>query len=357
MRLAGAALLVSSLLACGGRSGGRSDAGCAAATPVACEYEVGSSAEPRTQTLSVTDATTGRVLPVLARLPASGTGPFPVVVWSHGGGLADHGQTFSPEWGRTLAQHGFVALSIGHVSLTVEAGTAVCTRGGVPSAECLPPVDDDEGLLTLVKALDVHAVLEALPAVKAELATKATLDLARVGVIGWSAGARGPLTAMGTTFLPTVSAPVFSLPHLTPKAAVALSPMGPGWAGYFDGAGGHSWEGTRGPTLVVTGDNDVKPQKPGLTGATRRVVFERQPADGKRWLLYSNLAVGVGGHPTYNLEDLESDDARLSRLSKAIRSTVLAFFDAELRDDVAARAWLESDAAKTLAGDADWAHR
>lgn len=344
------------LLGCG-KMPGKSDAGCAPGALAGCDYGVDGDAEPRTQQLSVTDATTGRALPVLARLPPTGAGPFPVVVWSHGGGLADNGQNFSPEWGRTLAQHGFVALSIGHPSLTVDAGAAVCARGGVPTAECVPPTDDDDGLLTLVKTLDVNAVLEALPALRSELAAKARLDLAHVGVMGWSAGARGPLAAQGTSIFPTPGAPTFSLPHATPKAVVALSPMGPGWAGYYDEASRNSWSSTRGPVLVVTGNNDTKPQKPGLTGATRRVVYERQAADGQRWLLYSNLAEGVGGHPSYNLEDLGSSDARLNRLSRAIRSVVLAFLDAELRDDAAAQAWLASDAAKTLAGDADWEHK
>lgn len=351
-------LCVATVLGCGGKSGGgKSDAGCAPGALDGCEWEVGSSADPRTQQLTVTDGTTGRVLPVLARLPATGDGPFPVVVWSHGGGVADNGQNYSPEWGRTLAQHGFVALSIGHVSLTPDAGAAVCARASVPTAECLPPVDDDDGLLTLVKTLDVNAVLGALPALKTELAGKASLDLEHVGVMGWSAGARGPLAAQGARFLPTPGSPVFTLTHATPKAVVALSPMGPGWAGYFDGASGDSWSQTRGPVLVVTGNNDTKPQKPGLTGATRRVVYEKQPADGQRWLLYSNLAEGVGGHPSYNLEDLGSSDARLSRLSRAIRSVVLAYLDAQLRGDAEASAYLASDDVKTLAGDVDWQHK
>ena len=45
------------------------------------------------------------------------------------------------------------------------------------------------------------------------------------------------------------------------------------------------------------------------------------------------------------------------RLSSAIASTARAFLDAALNDDAAARAWLASDNAATLAGDVDWVRR
>lgn len=107
----------------------------------------------------------------------------------------------------------------------------------------------------------------------------------------------------------------------------------------------------------MTGDNDVKPSKPDLTGADRRIAYERQPADGSRYLLYSKLPPGVGGHPTYDLEDLASADPRVVRLSRAIQSTARAFLDATLNGDAAAKAWLESDHAAVLAGDAEVQHK
>ncbi|MDP1824406.1 MAG: hypothetical protein Q8L48_14225 [Archangium sp.] len=341
------------LAGCGGRNENpRADAGCAAGSLDACEYPV-RGGELTKQTVMVTDAVTGRVLPVLARKPV-GAGPAPVVVWSHGGGLNDEGQLLSPEWGDTLVTHGFVVLSIGHVEVNTATAQALCVEGMVPAAECVPPADEDSGLIALVKARDVIAVLEALPTLQL---TGAELDLARVAVMGWSAGARGPLVTHGTRFLPTASAPIYSAPHPRPVAVVALSPMGPGYGGFYDGPSGSSWDQVRGPVFVGTGDNDTKPTKPDLTGATRRISWERQPADGKRWLLYSKLPDGTGGHGTYNLSDLRSSDARVARFSRALRSGVLAFLDAELRGDAAARAWLESGNARTLAGDADWEHK
>lgn len=340
-------------LGCGGRNMQmRSDAGCSASSLDACEYRVGSAAVT-TQTVMVTEPSSGRVLPVLVRKPA-GAGPFPVVLWSHGGGFNDMGQLLSSEWGETFARHGFVAMSIGHVTVNQAAGLALCAEGKVPMAECAPSADEDSnGFLALVKSRDVIAVLDALPTMQVGV----TLDLARVAVTGWSAGARAPQVVQGARFIPSASAVPYSAPHARVKAIIGLSPISPGYGGFFDGANGNSWDQLRGPVLMVTGNNDVKAAKPDLKGVDRRIAWDRQQADGRRWLLFSKLPEGVGEHGTYNLTDLGSTDPRLSRLSRAIRSVALAFLDAELNGDADARAWLDSTDARTLAGDASWEHK
>ncbi len=353
MRIASIGVLLM-LCACGGRNMQmKSDAGCSPSSLEACEYPVGGSGMVTTQTVMVTEPISGRVLPVLVRKPP-GAGPFAVVIWSHGGGFNDSGQLLSNEWGEPLSRHGFVVLSIGHVTLTPAQGTAFCTAGSVPTAECVA-TDDEEanGFIALVKSRDVIAVLDALPTLQVGV----PLDLNRVAVAGWSAGARAPQVMQGAKFIPSASAPVYTAPHARVKAIVGLSPISPGYGGFYEGANGNSWDMIRGPVLMATGNNDLKASKPDLTGALRRIAWDRQMADGRRWLLYSNLPPGVGEHGTYNLGDLGSSDPRLSRLSRALRSVVLAFLDAELNGDVAARAWLDSGDARTLAGDASWEHK
>lgn len=338
--------------------GSASDGGCSEANLTACNYPVGTATFTERQS-SITDPLTGRVLPLLARVPA-GSGPFPVVVYSHGGGFLDLGHLQGTEWAEPLAHHGFLTVNVGHVSLDADAGVALCTTAQVPMNECVPTADEDgNGMIALVKSRDVVAVLDALPALKQALEMNGgpQVDLGHVAVMGWSAGSRAPLIMQGATFFPSASAPVYASPHTLPVAAVALSPTGPGYSGFFDELSGSSWDQVRGPVLVATGDNDVKPTKPDLTGPVRRIAYERQPADGKRWLLYSKLAQGVGGHPTYNLEDLASTDVRLQRISYALRSAVLAYFDAQLKGDAAAAAYLASGDVLTLAGDAEWQHK
>jgi dienelactone hydrolase len=368
-----AALLLTFTVACGGGGdgGGGGGAGgeaggtggtsaCGEADLGACEYESQGLSVTVREGFSVTDAITGRELPLLARIP-EGSGPFPVVVWSHGGGFNQGGQRFSPEWGDALASHGYVVIHIAHIPVTPESGAAFCELGAIPPGECsaAETEEDTTGLLALVKTRDTIAVLDALPDLSAASVDMGgpAIDLERVAIAGWSAGARAPIVTHGAVFLPSPSAPALSMTHPLPKAAIALSPMGPGYAGFFDEPSSNTWEAMRGPVLVATGNNDIKPDKPDVSGEDRRLAFERQPADGSRWLLFSTLEPQVGGHSTYNLEDLESSDERLARLSLSLRSSALAFLDANLKGDEAAQAWLASQNAQTLAGAAEWAHR
>ena len=341
-------------------SGGSAGTSACSSTNVdACEYPSRGLSFTVRQGLSVTDALTGRELLLLARVP-DGPGPFPVVVWSHGGGFNAAGHQNSVEWGEALAHHGYAVIHIAHIPLTAESAQAFCDLGKVPPAECGTSGGDEDatGLVALVKTRDVITVLDALPSLS-DASVKAggpAIDLTRVVVAGWSAGSRAPVVTHGAVFLPSPSAPAMTMTHSLPVAAVALSPMGPGYAGFFDDGTSNTWQNMRGPVLMLTGDNDIKPSKPELTGADRRIAFEKQPADGSRWLLYSHLPPGVGSHPTFNLEDQSSSDERLSRLSRALRSSVYAFLDARVSGDAAAQAWLDGDDAKILAGDADWVH-
>ncbi len=339
----------------GGGTGG--NGACSEATLEGCEYgSLGLSFTVR-QGITVTEPETGRELAILARIP-DGPGPFPAVVWSHGGGFNATGEQSSDSWSEEMASQGYVVIHLAHAPIDAQSGLAACAVAAVPMAECVPGEEDANGLVALVKTLDVTAVLDALPMLSAGSVQMGgpAIDLDRVAVAGWSAGARAPLITMGAVFLPSASAPPFSLPHPLPVAALGLSPIGPGYGGFFDDGTDSTWDDVRGPFFVGTGDNDLKTTKPDLTGANRRIAFDKQPADGTRWMLYSHLPGGVGAHGTYNLEMLGDPDERIDRLSRALRSGALAFLDANVKGDAAAQAWLDSDNAKVLAGDAEWVH-
>lgn len=333
---------------------------CTEADLARCDYPERALSVSERVGVEVRDAKTGRTLPLVARIP-EGAGPFPVFVWSHGGGFNQAGNRTSDTWGTAIASQGFVVLHASHVPLTAEAGRAICALAAIPAGECKVDASDEDGpIVAVVKALDLIAVLDGLEEIsKASVARGGpALDRARVAVGGWSAGSRGPTVLLGAKLRTTASAPLFARPDTRVVAAFGLSTAGPGFGGYFDDGGGvTSWSAMRGPFLLMTGANDVKPLKPGLTGEVRRFPFSAQPGDGSRHMLYSNLPAGVGGHETYNLDDRSSDDERLVRLSRALRSTALAFLDAYVRGDEAAKAWLATGNGKVLAGDADWATR
>lgn len=333
--------------------------GCAEDALTACEYPSRGVEFDEREGIATTEPETGRSLPLVARVPRL-PGPLPVVVWSHGGGFTQGGQLGSDAWGETFARHGYVVIHVGHAPLGAEGARTLCTLASVPENECAPSEDDDaNGLVAIGRSYDLKAVLNDLPRLSQVSVNNGgpALDLTRVAVVGWSGGARGPMTLMGAKVKPTASAPLFTNPHALPKAAIFLSPAGPGFGGWYEEAGDNSFDELRGPTLSATGTHDVKPNKPQLTGEIRRRHFDLVPGDGQRWLLYSNLPVGVGGHSTYHLEDLDSADTRLARFSDALMSTALAFLDASLSDDADAAAWLASDNARVLAGDAVYRHR
>lgn len=364
------------LLACGGgdASGPGAAGGADASSPAAadgsvpacttsdlsrCDYPERKVTSTEREGFDVKETITGRSLPMLARIP-EGAGPFPVVIWSHGGGFNDGGHRLGREWGTAMAGQGYVVLHLAHATLTADAGKALCNFASIPAAECtLDAGDEDSPIIGIVKALDLIAVLDRLEALSKESVARGgpALDVAHVATAGWSGGSRGPTVLHGVKLKTTPSAPLFSRPDDRVVASVGLSTAGPGFGGYFDAGGETSWTTMRGPFLIGTGQNDVKPNKPELTGPIRRFPFTAQPADGTRRLLYSNLPVGVGGHGTYNLEDSGSSDERLSRFSRALRSSVLAFLDAHVKGDATAKAWLATDNARVLAGDADWERR
>ncbi len=331
---------------------------CGPSNLVACQYPSRGATVIKREGIATTEPETGRSLPLVARIPAL-AGPLPVVIWSHGGGFPGGGEQESVQWGETFAAHGYVVIHVGHSPLGTEAQT-LCELASVPTAECVPSDDEDSnGLVAIGKAYDIKAVLDDLPRLSQISVDNGgpSLDLDRVAVAGWSGGSRGPMVLMGAEVRPTAGAPLFTNPDARPKAAIFMSPAGAGFGGWFDTGTATSWDAMRGPTFGATGTNDVKPDKLDLNGPVRREYFVAQPADDERWLLYSNLEVGVGGHGTYNLGDLDASDARLKRLSQAIASTARAFLDATLKDDAAARAWLESNKARVLAGNAEWLHR
>ncbi|MFO0546943.1 MAG: hypothetical protein U0271_01080 [Polyangiaceae bacterium] len=343
-----------------GASGGAGAGGAAASCEGTCEYPFQDLPVTVREGFTATDPVTGRVLPLLARFPTGATGSLPLVIWSHGGGFDANGHHVSEDWGNTFAGQGYAVIHIAHIPLTTDSGSVLCDLGGIAPADCSPAnFDEESGFLALAKTRDVIAVLDALPDLSdaSVAAGGPSIDLDHVVIAGWSAGSRAPQVVLGAKFAPLDGYPPIGLPDPRPVASIGFSPAGPEFGGFFEDASGNSWQDMRGPILYGTGTMDVKPDKPELTGAIRRVAFDDQPTDGERWLLYSNLPVGVGGHSTFNLADLGSSDERLASFSLALRSAALAFLDAEVKGDATAEAWLASNNARVLAGDASWEHK
>lgn len=344
---------------CGEVEGGATD-GCSASTIDGCEYAGRNLTVTERVGVTSSNSTTGRSLPLRIEIP-EGAGPFPVVIWSHGGGFNDTGHLLGKEWGDALSSHGFVVVHPGHVTPTKNELAALCTWAGIPVAECNgDDQSEDFPFLAAVRSHDIITVMDDLSRLSGLSVGQGgpALDLTRVVIGGWSGGSRSSMVLMGAKIDITTTVSRFSRPDARPVASIVLSATGPGFGGFFDTGSETSWDAMRGPVFMATGDNDVKPTNPELTGPVRRVPFSAQPGDGgARHLLYSKLAVGIGGHSSFNLEDLDSSDERLTRLSRSLRSSVFAFLDAEVRGDAAAAKWIGSTNAAVLAGEVEWLTR
>lgn len=324
----------------------------------ACVYQPADHPVDSVEGYTVEQARFRRRFPILVRYPTGVTEPLPIVLASHGGSYNEGGHRLLGPWGQTLSRAGFAVIHMAHLQPDAEGDRILCQELGVPRADC----DADLRSTVATKAIDAIAVMDDLEAISAwlEAMTGARLDPTRIATVGWSGGSQTGLTLGGAVRELTLSGSVlFERRDARILGALALSVQGPGFSGFFETPTETSMDGVTIPVLIGTGLNDDKPDDdPDLQPAIRRRTFENLPgADGAQRLLFSNLPVGVGGHSSYELRDRGSDDERVARLTEALMSAGRAFMDATLRGDEDATAWLESDAARVLAGDADWEAR
>ncbi len=310
---------------------------------------------------TVTSPAGDRELPILVRFPADPTGPVPVVVWSHGGSWGESKQTTHEAWSRVFARAGYAVVHWSMVRPTVEQLGQICQFVGVeergacndlsvtgdadPDAES---VDNPFQATSITRAVDVKAVLAALPRIKERFAQNdVELDIEAPALAGWSAGSQSTLQLAGATRLIADDLEPFSSPSDQPSAFVALSPQGPGHSKFFEGEGRSSWDEVRGPVIVLTGVGDEKLGND-LDGPTRLRAYELMPAGDKRLFYSTDEGSGIK-HGTFNLDGLDSEDPRVASLSRALTSSVLAFVDCHTRSVQAGCDWLDTDAALELA--------
>ena len=325
-------------------------------------------------------------LPVFVSFP-KGDGPFPVIVFSHGaGGSGDVGFPIVRHW----TSHGYVVLCPTHddsIRLrrrrgeTVEGGAAALIRRAITREEDW-----------INRPRDVSFLLDSLDEIEKQAPTlQGRLDRQRVGVGGHSLGAYTAQVAGGATVkLGGQDAPQ-SFADQRIQAVLQLSGQGSQQNGLHKG----SWNEIRIPMMCVTGSLDRGAQ--GQDPLWRREPFEYAAPGGKYFLfvegahhgsftgkraegavdarverlrnpspeLRRRLEQRLGRQLTDN--DLERLRERLTQRSGAapgasgpvgnqseifdwVKQATTAFWDAWLKGDADARAWLDSDALLTAAG-------
>ena len=294
---------------------------------------------------TVRDASRQREIPVRIYLPADlpgeneATAPAPVVLFSHGlGGSREN----NPYLGRHWAARGYAVVFMQHVGSDESVWQDV---GPLRRMAALRNAASAENFM--LRAKDVPAVLDQLAAwnaaassdegVAGQLAGR--FDLTRVGMSGHSFGAVTTQAVSGQAY----AGGRVALADPRIAAAVLLSPSTP-----RRGDPAEAFGGVNLPWLLMTGTRD-EARIGGQTAASRRQVFPALPPGDKY-----ELVLDGAEHSAFGDRKLPGDQSpRNPNHHRAILALSTAFWDAYLRDDAAAKSWLQGDGPRSVLQDTD----
>ncbi len=281
---------------------------------------------PATVKLTVHDTTRQRDIPILVYLPAEKS-PAPVVLFSHGLGGSREGNAFM---GRHWAARGYVAVFLQH------PGSDTSVWLGKPPAARMAAMQQAAGAKNFqLRVKDVPAVLDQLKLwnQSANNALTGRLDLKHVGMSGHSFGAVTTEAVSGES-LPSLGQ-IYTDVRI--QAAIAFSPSSP--------RGGKATSAAFGsvkiPWLLMTGTEDVAPIG-NIDVASRLAVYPALPPGGKY-----ELVLDGAEHSAFTDSARPGErEARNPNHHRAILAISTAFWDAYLKNDPAARVWLDGDGSR-----------
>lgn len=281
--------------------------------------------------VTVKDDKRSREIPIRVHFPAVTT-PAPVVLFSHGlGGSRENAVYLAKHW----TARGYVLVVLQH------PGSDDTLWRGVPALQRWKALQNAAGAENFqLRVKDVPAVLNQLEAwnTAADHVLSGRLDLQRVGMSGHSFGAVTTQAVSGQKF------PVGpSLTESRIKAAVAMSPSPP-----RVGDPARAFGEVKIPWLLLTGTADDSPIGD-LEPEDRLKVFPAL-APGRKYELVLDQAL----HSAFSDTRLAGERGRRNpNHHKAILAVTTAFWDAYLRDDPAAKAWLDGDKPRDVLDKAD----
>ena len=287
--------------------------------------------DPNTQPshleLTVHDAARNRDIPIRVYLP-TGTATAPVVLFSHGLGGSRSGSAFL---GEHWAARGYVAVFLQH------PGSDESVWKDQPPGErmqALTKVASVENFLLRVR--DVPAVLSQLAVWNADKAhpLAGRLDMQKVGMSGHSFGAVTTEAVSGET-LP-LSGQEFTDPRI--KAAVVFSPSAP-----QVGSAAKAFGAVKIPWLLMTGTKDLAPIGH-ADMQSRLAVYPALQGAPKYELVLHNAE-----HSVFTDRALPGDhEPRNPNHHRVILALSTAFWDAYLRKDAEALAWLNGPGPRSV---------
>jgi hypothetical protein len=190
------------------------------------------------------------------------------------------------------------------------------------------------------RALDVTSIIDSLAALQTRFpAIRGKLDTAHIGVAGDGTGAVAAEAIAGARLeLPGQSRSNLADPRV--RAVVCISPQGPGQSGLTE----QSFDQLILPYLGVTGDRDVAPAKFAATAWHKAPFQGSQPGEKYELFVHGGDETSiVSDRPVAQGDSGENVEATGST-ARHIHAATVAFWDAYLKHDIAAKRYLQSDA-------------
>ncbi|MBM4383841.1 MAG: dienelactone hydrolase [Deltaproteobacteria bacterium] len=278
--------------------------------------------------LELTTRDGSREIPLRVYTPAKLSAPAPIVLYSHGlGGSRNNNRYLGEHW----SARGYVAVFMQH------PGSDESVWKDLPREERMEAMREAATPSNAMKrAADVEATLDALaewPAAPGH-ALAGKLDVTRVGMSGHSFG------AVTTQLVSGQRAPLVGARFTDARiyAALAMSPSKP-----RRGSAREAFGAVKIPWLLMTGTHDGA-RIGGQTPASRLEVFPALP-NGSKY----ELVLDGAEHDAFGDRALPGEaKPRNPNHHRAVLALSTAFWDAYLRGDQAARAWLDGDAARSV---------
>lgn len=272
------------------------------------------------------DSKRNRELPIRLYLPPS-AGAAPVVLFSHGLGGSSKNNGFM---GKHWAGRGNIAVFVQH------PGSDESVWRDVPLAQRMKAMNAAaNGKNTVLRFEDIKFVLDELEKRNKEGSLKGQFDLAHVGMSGHSFGAVTTQGVSGQWF------PVVGTKYTDKRirAATMFSPSTP-----KAGDPSKVFGSVAIPWLCITGTEDVAPIG-GATVEDRLAVYPALPKGGK----YELVLFGAD-HMAFGDSDLRlrGGGKRNPNHHKACLAITTAFWDANLRGDPDAQAWLNGSGPRSI---------
>jgi predicted dienelactone hydrolase len=274
------------------------------------------------------DAARDREVPVKIYYPKNPTGKLPVIIFSHGLGGSRAGYSYL---GESWASHGYISIHLTHRGTDTQA---LLEAGVAHMAEQMKKIISDP-MQAVDRCKDVGFAIDQLEGLNAndKLPLKGHIDVDKVGMAGHSYGGN---TTMLTSGEVSRSGRSWADPRI--KCAIAMSPPVAVPERLYD----RTWAQINIPLFVMTGTKDDSPV--GETKAAQRRIPYDHLALAPAYLLILN----GGDHMVFSgRRQQESDEA----FEQLITQGSLAFWDAYLRDNAAAKAWLKEGGYAKVLGD------